>query len=164
MLSAVASETESINMGYHITLQRPESSPGITAREWKEFVLSRPELQIVEEDRHFIPAILDGDGPLALHYSTGSASMFTKNPDGPRILEYMTSIAPHLGGVVLGDEGEPFSTEADCGTRNDWGTPTDAGTEENPWWQRELSRGKRVIAGLLLGTLVFIIVEVIRSR
>ena len=39
----------------------------------------------------------------ALHYSQGSASVFTKNPEGPRIIQYLSSIAPHFGGVVTGD-------------------------------------------------------------
>ncbi len=150
-------------MGYHITLQRPEPNTGITAQEWRDFVLSRPELKIVEEDERFITAILHGDENLALHYSMGSASVFTKNPEGPRIIEYMASIAPHFGGVVIGDEGETFSSVADWGTQRDWETSTDAGTDGRPWWQWEMSRSKRVIAGLLLGIVFIIIKEVFFS-
>ncbi len=73
-------------MGYHITLKRPEPSTAITKHEWRDFVASRPELKIVKDDPHFITAILDGDDSLALHYSSGDASVFTKNPEGPRII------------------------------------------------------------------------------
>jgi hypothetical protein len=148
-------------MGYHVTLSRPEPSLGITAQEWRNFVAGRPELKIVYEDEHFITTTLDGDDNLALHYSTGSASVFTKNPSGPRIIEYMASIAPHFGGVVTGDEGETFATEADWGTQSDWDTRKKAQRPRSRW---ELSRGKRVMVGLLLGVLIFIIKEVFFSR
>ena len=107
-------------MGYHITLNRPEPSTGISEQEWRDFVTSRPELKIVKETANFITVILDGDDSLALHYSTVDASVFTNNPKGPRIIEYMASIAPHFGGVVTGDEGETFSSRADWGTQSDW--------------------------------------------
>ena len=151
-------------MGYHITLRRPEPSPGITAQEWREFVAGRSELRIVEEDQHFITAILDGDDSLALHHSSGDASIFTSNPDGPRIIEYMASIAPFFDGVVTGDEGETFSSEADRGTQVDWDAWTSIQPTPKPWWKRELSKGKRVAVGLLLGALFFLIKEVIFGR
>ena len=149
-------------MGYHITLSRPEPSTGITAQEWKDFVASRPELKLVDEDTHFITAILDGDENLALHYSSGDCSVFTKNPEGPRIIEYMASIAPHFGGIVTGDEGETFSSAADWGTQSGWDSQT--ALVQKPWWQRELSRGWRVILGLLLGVLIIIVREVFFAR
>jgi hypothetical protein len=149
-------------MGYHVTLSRPEPSHGITPQEWREFVLSRPELKLSEEDGHFITAILDGDAHLALHYSKGS--VFTKNPEGPRIIQYLASIAPHFGGVVTGDEGETYTTEADWGTESDWDSRMESRTPRRPWWKRELSRRKRLIAGLLLGVLLVIIKEVFFSR
>lgn len=136
-------------MGYHITLNRPEPGTGITEQEWRDFVANRPELKIVEETPHFVSVILDGDDNLALHYSSGDASVFTKNPEGPRIIEYMASIAPHFGGVVTGDEGETFSSPAD------WGSQTIFAGK--PWWKRELSRGKRVVLGLLLGVVAIVI-------
>ena len=142
-------------MGYHITLKRPEPSTGITKQEWRDFVATRPELKIVEDDLHFITAILDGDDTLALHYSSGDASVFTKNPEGPRIIEYMSSIASHFGGVVTGDEGETFSSPADWGTQSDWDGRTIF--TEKPWWKRELSRGKRVVLGMLLGVVAIVI-------
>jgi len=142
-------------MGYHITLKRPGTSTDISAQEWRDFVASRSELKIVEQDSHFITAILHGDENLALHYSPGDGSVFTKNPEGPRIIEYMASIAPHFGGVVTGDEGETFSSPADWGTQSDWDSrPIFA---EKPWWKRELSRGKRVVLGLLLGVVAVVI-------
>jgi hypothetical protein len=143
-------------MGYHITLSRPEPSTSITAQEWKDFVASRPELKIVDTGTHFITAILDGDENLALHYSPGDCSVFTKNPEGPRIIEYMASIAPHFGGIVTGDEGETFSSPAD------WDSQTPV--VERPWRLRELPRGWRVILGLLLAVLIIIIREVYFSR
>lgn len=142
-------------MGYHITLNRPSPGAGITEQEWRTFVASRPELKIVEETPHFISVILDGNNNLALHYSSGDASVFTKNPEGPRIIEYMASIAPHFGGVVTGDEGESYSSPADWGTQKDWDSPPVPA--EKPWWKRELSRGKRVILGLLIGVFAIII-------
>ncbi len=145
-------------MGYHITLSRSEPSTGITAQEWKDFVASRPELKLVDEDTRFVTAILDGDDNLALRYSSGDCSVFIKNPEGPRIIEYMASIAPHFGGIVTGDEGETFSSSADWGTQRDW--DSQAAILRKPWWQRELSRGWRVILGLLLGVLIIIIREV----
>lgn len=149
-------------MGYHITLRRPESTAGITAQEWRDFVANRPELKIVDEDAHFITAILDGDENVALHYSTGNGSIFTKNPGGPAIIEYMASISPHFGGIVIGDEGETFSSPADWDTQADWDTlPV---TVSKAWWKRELSRGWRVVLGLLLGVLIFIIREVFFQR
>lgn len=150
-----AQEKPLIAMGYHITLSRPEPGAGITEQEWRDFVASHPELKIVDETPHFITAILDGDDCLALHYSSGDASVFTKNPEGPRIIEYMASIAPHFDGVVTGDEGETFSSPVDWGTQSDWvSQPIFA---EKPWWKRELSRGKRVFLGLLLGVVAIII-------
>jgi hypothetical protein len=146
-------------MGYHITLSRPKPSPGITAQEWREFVLSRPELKLAEESAHFITAILDGNDNLALHYSQGSASVFTKNPEGPRIIQYLSSIAPHFGGVVTGDEGETYTTAADAGTQSDWDPRLNPCTPPKPWWKRELPRRKRLIAGLLLGVLLVILKE-----
>lgn len=149
-------------MGYHITLTRPEPSAGITAQEWRDFVASRHELKLVYEDTHFITAILDGDENLALHYSSGDRSVFTKNPEGPRIIEYMASIAPHFSGIVIGDEGETFSSAADWGTQNDWDSQT--APVRKQWWQRELPRGWRVMLGLLLGALIIIIREVFFAR
>jgi hypothetical protein len=145
-------------MGYHITLNRPEPSTGITAQEWRDFVASRTELTLVAEDTHFITAILHGDENLALHYSTGDCSVFTKNPDGPSIIEYMASIAPHFGAIVTGDEGEHFSSPEDWGTQSDW--DSQSVLVEKPWWKRELSRGKRVIAGVLLGVVIIIFKQV----
>lgn len=133
-------------MGYHITLKRPEPSRGITAQEWRDFIAIRPELKIVEEDEHFITAILDGDDNLALQYSMGDASVFTKNPEGPRIIEYMASIAPHFGGVVTGDEGETFSSAADWGSQNDWDRPT----RQKTFWQREFTTGNIIRMAILL--------------
>ena len=116
---------------------------------------NRLELKIVKETSHFITAILDGDDSLALHYSTGDASVFTNNTEGPRIIEYMASIAPHFGGVVTVDEGETFSSLADWGTQSDWDSqPIFA---EKPWWKRELSGGKKVVLGVLLGVVAIII-------
>jgi hypothetical protein len=149
-------------MGYHITLSRPEPGTGITAQEWKDFVASHPELKLVDEDTRFITAILDGDKNLALHYSSGDCSVFTKNPEGSRIIEYMASIAPHFGGIVTGDEGETFSSSADWGNQSDSDSQT--ALVRKPWWQRELSRGWRVILGLLLGVLIIIIREVFFAR
>lgn len=142
-------------MGYHITLNRPEPGAGITEQEWRSFVASRPELKIIEETPHFVSVILDGDDNLALHYSSGDASVFTKNPESPRIIEYMASIAPHFGGVVTGDEGETFSSPADWGTQSDWDSQTIFA--KKPWWKHELSRGRRVILGLLLGVVAIVI-------
>lgn len=116
---------------------------------------NRPELTILEETPHLVSVILDGDDNLVLHYSSGDASVFTKNPEGPRIIEYMASIAPHFGGVVTGDEGETFSSPADWGTPSDWDRVTISA--EKPWWKRELSRGKRVALGLLLGVVAIVI-------
>lgn len=107
---------------------------------------SRPELKIVEETPDFITAILDGDDNLALHYSRGDASVFTKNPQGPRIIEYMASIAPHFGGVVTGDEGEIFSSASDWGTQSDWDRPTPKKT----FWQREFTTGNIIRMAVLL--------------
>lgn len=149
-------------MGYHITLSRHEPSTGITAQEWKDFVASRPELKMVDTGTNFITAILDGDENLGLHYSPGDCSIFTKNPEGPRIIEYMASIAPHFGGIVTGDEGETFLTEADWGTKDDWSSPKS--TTKRPWRQRELPRGWRIILGLLLGILISILFAVISPR
>ncbi|GEM_PF-5574239 len=102
-----------------------------------------PRIKLVDEDTRFITAILDGDESLALHYSSGDCSAFTKNPEGPRTIEYMVSIAPHLGGVVTGDEGETCSSRADWGTQSDWDSqPIFA---EKPWWKRELSGCKKVV-------------------
>lgn len=149
-------------MGYHVTLRRPEPGTGITAQEWKDFVAGRPELKLVDKGTHFITAILDGGENLALHYSAGNCSVFTKNPEGPRIIEYMASIAPHFGGVVTGDEGEVFSSAADWGTQNDWDSQTVF--VKKPWWQTELSRGWRIILGLFLGAFIIIIKEAFFSR
>ena len=149
-------------MGYHITLSRPEPSRGITAQEWEDFVASRPELERVDGDSHFITAILDGDEDLALHYSPGDCSVFTKNPEGPRIIEYMASIAPHFNGIVTGDEGEIFLSAEDWGTQSDWDRQT--AVVRKPWWRRELPRGWRVILGLLLGVLIIIIRGVFFAR
>jgi hypothetical protein len=146
-------------MGYHITLRRPEPNPGITAQEWRDFVLGRPELELAEEEDAFITAVVHGDDNLALHYSPGSATVFTKNPDGPQIIEYLISIAPHFGGVVTGDEGEKYTTVADSGTQSDWDARDDSFIPLRPWWKRELPRGKRVIAGLMLGVLFVITKE-----
>jgi hypothetical protein len=146
-------------MGYHITLSRVQPSPGITAQEWRDFVLSRPELKLAEDNDHFITAILHGDDNLALHYSHGSASIFTRNPKGPRIIEYFASIAPHFGGVVTGDEDERYTTAADWGTQSDWDARVTSSTLPKPWWKRELPRGKKLIAGLMLGVLLVIIKE-----
>ena len=142
-------------MGYSITLNRPEPSTGISEQEWRDFVTSRPELKIVKETANFITVILDGDDSLALHYSTVDASVFTNNPKGPRIIEYMASIAPHFGGVVTGDEGETFSSRADWGTQSDWDSQPIF--VEKPWWKRELSGGKKVVLGVLLGVVAIII-------
>ncbi len=133
-------------MGYHITLNRPEPSPGITAQEWRDFVASRPELKIVKEDAHTITAVLHEDDNLFLHYSIGDASVFTQNPDGPQIIEYMASIAPHFGAVVTGDEGEIFSSAADWGSQNEWDRPTSRKT----FWKREFTPGNIIRLILLL--------------
>lgn len=117
-----------------------------------------PELEIVDETSHFITATLDGDDSLALHYSSVDASVFTKNPKGPRIIEYMVSIAPHLGGVVTGDEGDIYSSATDCGAQIDWDNPPNF--TEMPWWKRELSWGWRVVFGLLLGAFAIIFKQV----
>jgi hypothetical protein len=139
-------------MGYHITLSRPKAQPQITEQEWKDFVRSRPELTPVENSA-FDTVIIDGDMNLSLHYVDGA--VFTKNPDGPRIIRYMVSIAPHFSGVVSGDEGEIFSTESDCGTEEDWVSPA----PPVRWWKKELPRGIRIVLGLLLGLVLFAIME-----
>jgi len=72
----------------------------------------------------------------------------------------MVSIAPHFGGVVTGDEGETFATEADCGTDEEWTAPS----LPAPWWKRELSRGMRIVLGLFLGLIVFAIMELIKTK
>ena len=144
-------------MGYHITLSRPESQPEITEQEWKSFVGTRPELTPVE-DSAFETVILDGDINLSLHYANGS--VFTKNPDGPKIIRYMISIAPHFSGVVTGDEGEVFSTEADCGTDEEWASQP----LRIPWWKRELPRGKRLVLGLILAALLIVVTEFIKTK
>ncbi|MFN9712967.1 MAG: hypothetical protein ACK57G_04085, partial [Planctomycetota bacterium] len=146
---------EQLTMGYHITLKRPDSGVGITEQEWRDFVASRSELKIAEETPHVIRVILDGDDKLALHYSSGDASVFTRNPEGPRIIEYMASIAPHFGGVVVGDAGETFSSAADWGTQNDWDNQTELVV--TPWWKRELSGGKKILLGVLLGVVAILI-------
>ncbi len=132
---ACAQLTKPLAMGYHITLSRPESSKGISAQDWTDLVASRTEVKLPGEETHFITAILDGDENLALHYSPGDCSVFTKNPEGPRIIEYMASIAPHFGGIVTGDEGETFSSAADWGTQNDWDSQT--ASVRRHWWQQE---------------------------
>ena len=144
-------------MGYHISLSRPDPHPEITLQEWKAFVGTRPELTPVE-DSAFETVILDGDIDLPLHYADGA--VFTKNPDGPRIIRYMVSIAPHFGGVVTGDEGETFATEADCGTDEEWVSPS----LPVPWWKRELPRGMRIALGLFLGVVLFAIMELLRTK
>lgn len=161
-ISFIAQSTTLIAMGYHITLKRTESGIGITEQEWRDFVASRPELKIVKDDAHFITTILDGDDNLALHYTRGDSCVFTKNPEGPRIIEYMSSIAPYLGGVVTGDEGETFPSSADWGIQSDWGSQTIFTAK--PWWKCELSRGKRLMLGLLLGGLAFVIKQVFFPR
>ena len=144
-------------MGYHITLSRPESQPGISEQEWTDFVRTRPELTKLE-DSAFDTVIVDGNTSLALHYVDGS--VFTKNPEGPKIIRYMVSIAPHFGGLVTGDEGEIFATEADCGTDEEWTLPS----LPAPWWKRELPRGMRIALGLFLGLVVFAIMEVLKRK
>jgi hypothetical protein len=144
-------------MGYHITLSRPESQPQITEQEWKSFVVTRPELTPVEGSA-FETVILDGDMNLPIHYADGS--VFTKNPDGPRIIRYMVSIAPHFGGIVTGDEGEAFATEADCGTDEEWTSPS----VPVPWWKRELPRGMRIVLGLFVGLIVFAVMELLKTK
>jgi hypothetical protein len=149
-------------VGYHVTLSKPQS--GITAQEWKNFVRSRPELKLTVDAGHFVTAILDGDEDLALHFSAASGSVFTKNPYGPRIIEYMVSIAPHFGGVVTGDEGETYATKADWGTQADWDSRLDSQTLRRPWWRRGLSRGKRILLGVVFGVLCFAIKEFLTSK
>ncbi len=149
-------------MGYHITLSRPEPSKGITAQEWKDLIASRPELKRVDGDSHFITAILDEDENLALHYSVGDRSVFTKNPEDPRIIEYMASIAPDLGGIVTGDGGEIFSSAEGLGTQRDGDRQTALG--RGPWWRRDLSRGWRVLLGLLLGVLIILVRQLFFAR
>lgn len=133
-------------MGYHITLARPKALPGITEQEWRQFVLGRPELTLLPatQDAHFITAILDGQEHLALHFCKGE--VFTKNPDGPRIISYMVSIAPHFEAVVTGDEGETFATEADWGTRNQWDQPS----PKKSFWRREFTPGNILRMAILL--------------
>jgi len=139
-------------MGYHITLSRATSHKGITAEEWRDFVATRPELKTVAEQPQFITTILDGDPKLALHYSIADKSVFVKNPDGPRLIEYMASIAGHFDATVTGDGGEAFSTPADWGTQVDWDkAPERART---PFWKRELPRGQRLMLGLILGAVL----------
>ena len=146
-------------MGYHITLHRPPPAPGITPREWKDFVHSRSELRLTFESEHFCTVILDEDQNLALHYSTGSASVFTKNPEGPRIIAYMASIATHFEAVVTGDEGESYKDEADWGRQSDWSVPV----SRTRWWRRELPRGMRILLGLAIGVLLFVASALLRS-
>ncbi|WP_205618987.1 hypothetical protein [Rubritalea marina] len=86
--------------------------------------------------------------------------MFTSSPNGPRIIEYLASIAPIFGGVVTGDEGEAYTTESDWGTQADWDAQASIRPAPKPWWKRELSRGKRLAVGLLLGALILLIREV----
>ncbi|MGC6456741.1 MAG: hypothetical protein ACON4R_00075 [Akkermansiaceae bacterium] len=147
-------------MGYHITLSRRGTSPGITAQEWRDFVTERPELKIVEENEHFITTVLDGDDSLILHHSSGADAVFASSPDGPQIIEYLASIAPIFGGVVTGDEGEVYTNESDWGTQADWDAQASIRSAPQPWRRRELSRGKRLVVGLLLGVLIFLIREV----
>lgn len=144
-------------MGYHITLSRPESQQEITEQEWKSFVSTRPELTPVE-DSAFETVILNGNMNLPLHYANGV--VFTKHPDEPRIIRYMVSIAPHFGGVVTGDEGETFATEADCGTDEEWASPG----LPIPWWKRELPRGMRILLGLFLGLVVYAVMEILKTK
>jgi hypothetical protein len=144
-------------MGYHITLSRPKSQPEITEQEWRDFVRTRPELTTVE-DSCFDTVIIDRDMNLALHHVDGS--VFTKNPDGPRIIRYMVSIAPHFGGIVSGDEGEIYATEADCGRESDWASQRPA----LPWWKREAPRGMRIGLGLVVGVALFALIELFKTK
>ncbi len=139
-------------MGYHITLKRPEPSTGISEQEWREFVATRHELKIVDEEAQFITAILHGSDHLVLHYSKADRSVFTKNPEGPKIIEYMASIAPHFGGMVIGDEGETFTSKADWGTQSDWNRPT----QQKTFWQRELTPGNIIRMAILLFVVLFL--------
>lgn len=133
-------------MGYHITLQRSEPRPGITEQEWRSFLESRAELKTVNEDAHFITSILHGSDNLALHYSKADGSVFTNNPEGPQIIEYLVSIAPHFGGIVTGDGGETFTAVTDWGTQSDWDRPT----PQKTFWQRELTSGNIIRMAILL--------------
>ena len=147
-------------MGYHITLSRRAAPPGITAQEWRDFVAERSEIEIVEENEHFITTVLDGDDNLILHHSSGDSSVFTSSPTGPRIIEYMASIAPTFGGIVTGEEGETYAADSDWGTQADWDAQDSIRPAPKPWWKRDLSRGKRLVVGLLIGALIFLIGEV----
>ena len=149
-------------MGYHITLARPKPRPPITEEEWRCFVRSRPELTFQPEENgsRFITAILDGHDALSLHYCEGQ--VFTKNPDGPRIIKYLASIAPQLDAVVTGDEGEVYATEADWGTQEDWMKHSES--PKKAMWQKELPRGYRVLLGLLLGGLLILIRHLFFNR
>ena len=149
-------------MGYIINLERQGTNSTITAQEWRDFVLTRSELQITDETDAFITAILDGNDRLALHHSAGSGSVFTKNPDGPRIIEYMVSIAPFFDAVVTGDEGEHYAAAADWGTQSDWDTPSS--TESKPFWKRELSGPHRLIAGIAFGVILILVKELFFSK
>lgn len=155
-------------MSYHITLHKLEPNSGITPQEWRNFIASRSELEIVEDNAHFISAMLHRDRSLILHYSAGSGSVFIKKPDGPQLIEYLASIAPHFGAIVTGDEGETFATESDWGTQADWDSQINAGASlkaaVKPLRKKELSRGKRIALGLLLGILIIVIKEVFFSR
>lgn len=91
-------------MGYHITLSRPESQSEITEQEWKSFVCTRPELTPIE-DSAFETVILDGNMNLPLHYADGA--VFTKNPDGPRIIPYMVAGPPDS---VLGHDSNEMKS------------------------------------------------------
>lgn len=146
-------------MAYHITLSRPAPLSAITAEEWLEFVSSRPELKLADSES-FITAILDGDENLTLHYSPGSGSVFTKNPEGPRIIAYMASIAPDLRGVVTGDEGESYTKESDWGTKADW----EPRPKRRPWWRRELSPGKRIILGITIAIVYLVVKDLLASK
>ena len=71
------------------------------------------------------------------------------------------SIAAHFGGNVTGDEGERYSSP------EDWGTQSDRDSQtvfvKKPWWKRDLSRGKRVIAGLVLGVVIVVLKAVLST-
>jgi hypothetical protein len=142
-------------MGYHITLERSDSSNPITAEEWEAFVEQHPELMwlpadgidLVGSDKSFHSVMLDKDQEMTLHCSDGR--IWTKAPS-PRLISYLVSIADHFKGTVRGSEGEVYATQADCPTEEDWNMPVPL----KSFWKREFTLGNIIRMSLPLGVLI----------
>jgi hypothetical protein len=93
---------------------------------------------------------------MALYYSVSSASVFAVNPNGPDIIEYLVSIAPHFEAVVSGDEGEKYTSSADWGTREGW-EDRKFSRSQKPWWRIELSKKNRIIGGVIFGIVLILV-------